>query len=312
MEKKKFSKLNMTKKILSITAKILYDLLILFCIFLIIIVAWQRITDSNKSVYGYRLFRIISGSMVPEYNIDEIVVCKDIDVNNIKVGDVVVYRGRIGELNNKLIMHKVVDINQQDHGLTFHVKGIQNTASDPNVQSGQIVGKVVFKSQFLTHIYSLATSLYSSFFIVIVLVINVFVSFRPGKKEVMKLNEHNENDDIVDNINNTEESKRYTLKNYDKDIKIIKQHQIKDEEEKEKKIQNILKEIEEAEKIKAENKRLQEENKKLKEKVEKSKKTKKQEDKKEIENEIEKETKSKSSKKIKKDNQDDSKNETQM
>lgn len=312
MEKKKFSKLNITKKILSIVAKILYDLLILFCILLIVIVAWQRITDSNRSVYGYRLFRIISGSMVPDYNIDEIVVCKDIDVNNIKVGDVVVYRGRIGELNNKLIMHEVIDINREDHGLIFHVKGIQNTSSDPNVQSGQIVGKVIFKSQFLTHIYSLATSLYSSFFIVIVLVINVFVSFRPRKREVMKLNEHNENDETVEDINNTEETKRYTLKNYDKDIKIIKQHQIKEEEEKEKKLQNILNEIEEAEKIKAENKRLQEENKKLKEKVEKSKKIKKQETKNEVENEIEKETKRKSSKKIKKDNQDDSENETQM
>ena len=187
MEKKKFSKLNIAKKILSIVAKLLYDFLILFCVLLIVIVAWQRVTDSNKSVYGYRLFRIISGSMVPDYNIDEIVVCKDIDVNDIKVGDVVVYRGRIGELNDKLIMHKVVDIDREDHGLIFHVKGIQNTASDPNVQSGQIVGKVIFKSQALTNVYALATSLYSSFIIVIVLVINVFLAFRPRKREIMQL-----------------------------------------------------------------------------------------------------------------------------
>ncbi len=282
MEKKKFSKLNIAKKILSIVAKLLYDFLILFCILLIVIVAWQRITDSNKSVYGYRLFRIISGSMVPDYNIDEIVVCKDIDVNDIKVGDVVVYRGRIGELNNKLIMHKVVDINREDYGLIFHVKGIQNTASDPNVQSGQIVGKVVFKSQTLTYVYSLATSLYSSFFIVIVLVINVFLAFRPRKREVMQLNEYNEdvNNEEKENLK-VEEHKRYTLKNYEQDIKIIKQQKIKENEEREEKIQNILKEIEEAEKIKEENKRLQEENKKLKEKVENSKKTRKKVEKKE-------------------------------
>ena len=288
MEKKKFSKLNIAKKILSIVAKLLYDFLILFCIILIVIVAWQRITDSNKSVYGYRLFRIISGSMVPDYNIDEIVVCKDIDVNDIKVGDVVVYRGRIGELNDKLIMHKVVDINREDHGLIFHVKGIQNTASDPNVQSGQIVGKVIFKSQVLTHIYDLATSTYSSFVIVIILVINVFLSFRPRKREIMQLNEYNEesNNEDLDNLK-IEEHKRYTLKNYEQDIKIIKQQKIKAEEEREERIQNILKEIEEAEKIKEENKKLQEENKKLKEKVEKTKKTKKKEVKKDDKKEIE-------------------------
>lgn len=273
MEKKKFSKLNIAKKILSIVAKLLYDFLILFCVLLIVIVAWQRVTDSNKSVYGYRLFRIISGSMVPDYNIDEIVVCKDIDVNDIKVGDVVVYRGRIGELNDKLIMHKVVDIDREDHGLIFHVKGIQNTASDPNVQSGQIVGKVIFKSQALTNVYALATSLYSSFIIVIVLVINVFLAFRPRKREIMQLNESNEDSGNL----KIEKHKRYTLKNYEQDIKIIKQQKIKDEEEREERIQNILKEIEEAEKIKEENKRLQEENKKLKEKVEKTKKTKKKE-----------------------------------
>ncbi|MBR3614646.1 MAG: signal peptidase I [Clostridia bacterium] len=254
MEKVEFSKVNILKKILKLALKIVYDVLMLFCAILIIVVVWQRITDSNKSIYGYRLFRIISGSMVPEYNVDEVVVCKDVDVKNLKIGDIVVYRGKIGDLNGKLIMHEVVDINQIDDNLFFHVKGIQNNTGDPEVSDSQIVGKVIFKSTILTYVYSLASSLYSSFIIITILVINVFVSFRHTKGEDKLLEEKNQknkkqneiNQDLLRNEKNEifeehdfnifekeiesdsnddvdeYEVVRYRLKDYEKGIKIIR------------------------------------------------------------------------------------------
>ena len=109
MGKKKFSKKDILKKILKVVPKILYDILIIFCVALILVVVWQIITDNNESIGGYRLFRIISGSMVPEFNVDEVVVCKDTESEDIEIGNVIVYRGKTGELTNTLIMHEVID-----------------------------------------------------------------------------------------------------------------------------------------------------------------------------------------------------------
>lgn len=233
MEKVKISKINIIEKILKIALKILYDILMLFCVVLILAVIWQRATNSDKSIFGYKLFRIISGSMVPEYNIDEVVISKDIDVKDLKIGDIVVYRGKIGDLNGKLIMHEVIDINQIDENLFFHVKGIQNNTGDPEVSDNQIVGKVIFKSQILTYVYSLATSAYSSFVIIMILVINVFVSFRYTKRNAKVADKGNdtkemtENKDVRKNIDNDidddeYEVVRYRLKDYENSIKIIR------------------------------------------------------------------------------------------
>lgn len=246
MEEKKFSKPNILNKILKLVLKVLYDILIAFCVVLILVVVWQVITDNNESIGGYRLFRIISGSMVPEYHVDEVVICKDTESENIHIGDVIVYRGKTGELTNRLIMHEVIDKKEVEGKLIFHVKGIQNTTGDPDVYASQILGVVVHRSGILTWLYHLATSTYSSFIIIVILVINVFVSFLPSKEKVITLAEpKKEDEEEVDNSN---------------------KENVQDEVE-----EKTEKEIDEKEKLKEENKRLEEEIKRLKEEIDKKK-----------------------------------------
>ena len=46
----------------------------------------QKVSDSNKSIAGYRIFRVITGSMEPEYEVGEVVISKEVDPKNIKIG----------------------------------------------------------------------------------------------------------------------------------------------------------------------------------------------------------------------------------
>ena len=147
MEKDNFSKIKKAKKILSIALKVLYNIFLLFCVVFIVVIVMQRVTNSNQSIAGNSTFRIISESMGPEYNVDEVLICKEVDVN---IGDIVVYRGKIGELKDKLIMHEIVNIIKEENDLTFKVKGIQNTTGDPDVSSSQILGRVIVKSKIVT------------------------------------------------------------------------------------------------------------------------------------------------------------------
>ena len=198
MEKEGKVKINVFKLIL----KILYNILIIFCVILIAIIFMQKVTNSNGSVAGYRIFRVVTGSMVPKYDIGEVVICKETDPKDIEIGDSIVYRGRTGQMNGKTIMHEVIGIDHRENGtLTFHVKGIANNEEDPEVRTEQIYGVVKLSSPILTLLYRLATSIYSAFVIVTILVINVFISFKTGTRY------HDDAEEIEDKNKRIEQEK---------------------------------------------------------------------------------------------------------
>ena len=176
---------NSVKKIVKIVLKLLYQILVIFCLILSVVIVFQKITDSNRSVAGYRLFRVITGSMEPEYNVGEVVISKEVDPNTIKVGDDIVYMGQYGEYNGKIIMHSVIAIDKDNNGnLTFHAKGLHSSSvEDPRVSANQIYGVVKYKSDLLTILYKLATNIYSVFVIISILTLNVVIAFSTTKRK---------------------------------------------------------------------------------------------------------------------------------
>ncbi len=186
------SKKSTIKKVIKIISKILYQILVVLCLIVAAIIVFQKITTNNKSIGGYRIFRVITGSMEPEYDVGEVVISKEVDPNSIEVGDDIVYLGTYGEYKGKIIMHSVVAIDKDEKGnLNFHAKGLHSSSvEDPQIKANQIYGVVKYKSIILTVLYKLATNIYSLFVIVTVLVLNVFISFRlSGKEKVQKLAE---------------------------------------------------------------------------------------------------------------------------
>ena len=194
---------DIAKKIIKLILKIAYQILVIICVILIIIILLQKITNSNKTILGYRIFRVITGSMEPEYDVGEVVICKEIDPEEIKVGDDIVYFGTYGEYNGKIIMHEVTQIDRdENNNLNFHAKGLHMASvEDPQVKASQIFGVVIFKSEILTVLYKWVSNTYSAFIIITILAINIFISFKAsGKEKVQQLNEANEvNEGFDDN-----------------------------------------------------------------------------------------------------------------
>ena len=209
------SKGNTAKKVVKIVLKILYQILIILCVLLTIIILLQKTSNSNKTILGYRLFRVITGSMEPEYDVGTVVICKETPMNEIKVGDDIVYVGTYGDYNGKIIMHEVVGIDKDENNnnVNFHAKGLHEASvEDPQIKPNQIFGVVKHQSGILTLLYNLATSIYSAFIIITVLVLNVFISFRvPGKNRIQQLQEtydeeyFEEDDEIEDEIETNED-----------------------------------------------------------------------------------------------------------
>lgn len=213
------------EKVVKIASKILYQILVVVCLVVAAVIILQKVTDSNRSIAGYRIFRVITGSMEPEYEVGEVVISKEVDPKKIKVGDDIVYLGNFGEYSGKIIMHSVVSIDTDENGnLNFHAKGLRSSSvEDPQIKANQIYGVVKFKSGILTILYKLATNIYSLFVITSILVLNVFISFKAsGKDKMQQLNEanviqydNNANDETLDDVEDYENSNNEEQEEYD-------------------------------------------------------------------------------------------------
>lgn len=125
----------------------------------IIVVCLQRFSDNKISFFNYRMFTVVSGSMVPKYNIGDVLISKQVDSSTIKVGDTISYLGKSGDFKNKVITHKVVGIEPQSDGTyLFRTKGLANLVEDPVVSESQVYGVVIYKSVILSWIYKIVVT----------------------------------------------------------------------------------------------------------------------------------------------------------
>lgn len=105
----------------------------------------QRVSNNTIALGGIRIFNIISESMIPKYNIGDVLVVQDVAPENIKVGDDIAYIGQESTFNQKIVTHQVIKIDYKDGEYIFHTKGIANILEDPLVHENQVFGKWFIK-----------------------------------------------------------------------------------------------------------------------------------------------------------------------
>ena len=110
--KKLVSKLRNNKPL-----KIIYNLLkgivtIILLLALAVIII-QRVTNNELALGGYRIYTVVTPSMTPEYKIGDILISKEVDPNEIKIGDDVVYLGKEGDFEEKIVTHGVFSLREK-------------------------------------------------------------------------------------------------------------------------------------------------------------------------------------------------------
>lgn len=177
------SKANVEKKKLNISKifKVLWNILskiiTILILFVSIIIVVQKVTNNKESFLGYRIFRVQTGSMIPKYNIGDVILVKEKDIDKIRVGDDVTYKGESGSVKGLLVTHRVIDIEEVDGKKAFHTKGIANNLEDPIVYGNQINGVVQTKLYILSLICLLLNNKYVFYFCG-VLPLTIYVGFR--------------------------------------------------------------------------------------------------------------------------------------
>lgn len=130
-----------------------YFFIIIFILF-ILMVCLQRFSNNRISIFNFRLFTVISGSMEPKYKIGDVLVAVETEPEDVKVGDTISYLGTRGSFKDKVITHEVIKIEQDKEGKRyFHAKGLANAIEDPIVEESQLYGVVKYRVFTLSLIY---------------------------------------------------------------------------------------------------------------------------------------------------------------
>lgn len=169
-----------------IIKNVLGKILIVIVLFITAIILTQNLTQNEKAFLGFRLFRVQTGSMIPKYQVGDVILVKEKDIDKIVVGDDVTYWGTSGVMKGKLVTHQVIEIETIEGQKVFHTKGIANNTEDPLVYSEQINGVVKGKLYIMTLICSLLNNKYIFYFCgILPLTLYVFFSFT--KEKIKKL-----------------------------------------------------------------------------------------------------------------------------
>ncbi|MEE3343053.1 MAG: signal peptidase I [Bacilli bacterium] len=151
--------------------KIIKGIATILIVLIVLTIFIQRLSNNKLSLAGYSIYTVVTQSMVPKYQVGDMLLSKSIDPDTIKIGDDVTYQGKEGDFAGKIVTHQVIAIDGTGPNKIFHTKGIANTAEDPTITGDQIYGKVVTKLTVLSIITKIISNIYGMFFFIIVPVV---------------------------------------------------------------------------------------------------------------------------------------------
>ena len=200
---------NKVFKGIAIGLKAITSTLIIIVISIIFI---QRVSDNKVTLFGYSMFTIVSESMVPKYEIRDMVIAKKVVAEDIKIGDDVVYLGEESNLNGKIVTHQVIKKEYKNGKYIFQTKGLANEVEDPEIEYDQILGKVLKKSNLLSLLSHVVNNAYGFYFIIFVpFAILLFFEINDIMKEKKLIKEAKEKRLIKEDKEKKEDTKEKKL-----------------------------------------------------------------------------------------------------
>ena len=135
----------------------------ILCLILIFFILLNIFSMNNKSLFGFRIYRVISGSMQPAFQIGDVIIVKK--SNNYSERDIITYSNGL-----TTITHRIIAINN-DEVIT---KGDANEVDDKPINKEQIIGKFFFRISNFS-LFSIILSKNVIYLIMIFLLVLIFL-----------------------------------------------------------------------------------------------------------------------------------------
>lgn len=178
-------KKNTGSSIIKVLFKIAYIILIMLVIInLAMLIQLKTNPDKTPSLFGIKMFCIVSGSMRPTIDIDDVIFIKEVGKTEIQVGDIISFT-----INGETITHRVIYImSDEENQLTYITKGDANNVEDEvgirydNIEGKYIsripkIGKIIIALQSKTMLISI---------LIILIILYLFENHNTNKKQRRK------------------------------------------------------------------------------------------------------------------------------
>lgn len=107
-------------------------------------------SDEAPNIFGYSVFRVLTGSMEPAIETDSLILVRRIDPSEIKKDDIISFYSQDPSHGGAVNTHRVVSAEQDGELWYYTTKGDANQVADKYiVTSNDLIGKVIFTSHAL-------------------------------------------------------------------------------------------------------------------------------------------------------------------
>lgn len=165
-----------------VTLKSIWNILSTVIVVLMVVCA---VFLMGSRLMGYQCYTVISGSMEPEYSVGDLLYVKEVNPEDIKVGDPITF-----VLNEDLIVatHRVQRVDAENQ--RFYTKGDANDVEDgAPVHFKNVIGVPQFSIPMLGYVSDFIQNppgMYITITVSVLLVLIVFLPDMIGKKEKEK------------------------------------------------------------------------------------------------------------------------------
>lgn len=188
--KEKIKEKQKKKKIKNILTKLIYILLLPIIIYdLAIIIQTIQNPNETPSIFGIKTFCIISGSMKPVIQVNDVVLIKEVPQSEINEGDIISFNSA-----GEIITHRIINIEISDRGeLLYTTQGdANNIEDDAKIIFENIEGKYIGKIPKIGKIILALKSKVTLGIVLTVLILFYIIEQKSNNKKIKRNNERKE------------------------------------------------------------------------------------------------------------------------
>ncbi len=130
--------------------------LLVSLVVLLIAMFIARASGNSLSIFGFRIFRVSTGSMEPTLMVGDVIVVQKTSPEEIHKGDIITFKPQEGLMAGSTVTHRVVLEPTERNGRWYlQTQGDADGATlDPKITDEQVVGKYVRTLPLVSKIYS--------------------------------------------------------------------------------------------------------------------------------------------------------------
>ncbi len=143
-------KISPIRFIINVISYAVFMWLILIGITLLIYIADTKIRAAKGDFTPpkYNAYVVLTGSMLPEIDPNDVVVTKKIEGKDLKVGDIITFVPSDSRISNIIVTHRILNkyYDATTNKYTYQTKGDANNTPDFTLaEDSNVIGKVIFK-----------------------------------------------------------------------------------------------------------------------------------------------------------------------